>query len=83
MAGSIFCDLEKGLDSVNQNILLSKLSYYGISGKGKLLLESFLQNKYQRFQIISAYHGLKMDQNRIWGATGVNFGPTVISSIHQ
>jgi len=24
-----------------------------------------------------------MDQNKIWGATGFNFGATVISSIHQ
>ena len=45
MAGSIFCNLEKAVDSVNQNLLLSKLSHYGISGIGKLLLESFLQNR--------------------------------------
>ena len=42
LAGSIFCDLEKAFDSVNHDILLSKLSYYGISGKAKLLLESYL-----------------------------------------
>ena len=40
MAGSIFCDLEKAFDYVNRDILLSKLPYYGISGKAKLLLES-------------------------------------------
>ena len=32
LAGSIFCDLEKAFDSVINDILLSKLSYYGISG---------------------------------------------------
>ena len=53
MAGSIFCDLEKAFDPVNHDILLSKLRYYGISGKAKLLIESYLQNtcRYQRVQI--------------------------------
>jgi hypothetical protein len=45
MDGSIFCDLEKTFDSVNHNILLSKLPYYGINGKAKLLLKSYLQNR--------------------------------------
>ena len=40
VAGSIFCDLEKAFDSVNYDILLSKLSYYEITGKAKSLLKS-------------------------------------------
>jgi sarcosine oxidase/L-pipecolate oxidase len=55
MAGSIFCDLKKAFDSVNHDILLSKLLYYGISGKAKVLLESHLQNRYQRIQITNLY----------------------------
>jgi len=55
MAGSIFCDLEKAFDSVNHDILLSKLLYYGINGKAKLLLESYLQNRYQRVQITNSH----------------------------
>jgi len=54
MAGSILCDLEKAFDPVNHDILLSKLPYYGIRGKAKLLLESDLQDRYQRVQIISS-----------------------------
>jgi len=53
-AGSIFCDLEKAFNSVNHDILLSKLPYYGISGKAKPLLESYLQNRYQRVHITSS-----------------------------
>jgi len=53
MAGSIFCNLEKVFNSVNHD--LSKLPYSGISGKAKLLLESYLQNRYQRVQIINKY----------------------------
>ena len=55
MIGSIFCDLEKAFDSVNHDILLSKPPYYGIRGKAKLLVESYLQNRYQRVQIINSY----------------------------
>ena len=59
MAGSIFCDLEKASDSVNDGILLSKLLYYGISGKAKLLLESYLQNRYQRVPNTNLYFSSK------------------------
>jgi len=86
MAGSIFCDLEKAFISVKHDLLLPKLPYYGISGKTKLLLESYLQNRYQRVQIINLYlnsSSLKVDQNKIWCATEFNFGSIVISSIYQ
>jgi len=55
MTDNIFFDLEKAFSSVNHDILLSKLPYYGISGKGKLLLKLYLQNRYQRVQIINLY----------------------------
>jgi len=55
IAGSIFCDLEKAFDSVNHDVLLSQLPYKGISGKAILLLESYLQNRYQRVHIINSY----------------------------
>jgi len=70
MAGSIFCDLEKAFDSVNHNILLSKLPYYGISGKAKLLLESYLQNRYQRVRITNSY----LNSNIVSEWTKIKYG---------
>jgi hypothetical protein len=47
MVGSIFFDLEKAFNSVNHSLLIKKLPYYGISDKAKLLIESYLSNRYQ------------------------------------
>ena len=54
MAGTIFRDLEKAFDSVNQDLLLSEQPYCAINGKAELLLVSYLQSRYQRFQIINS-----------------------------
>jgi len=51
MVGGIFCDLEKAFNSVNYDILLSKLECYGIEDIYKSLYESKLYNKYQRVSI--------------------------------
>ena len=51
MVGSIFFDLAKAVDSVNHSILINKLPYYGIMGKAKLLIESYILNRFQRVQL--------------------------------
>ena len=70
MAGSIFCGLEKAFDSVNHDILLSKLPYYGIIGKAKLLLESYLLNRYQRVLITDSY----LNSNTVSKWTKIKYG---------
>ena len=40
--GEICIDLEKAFDTVNHNILINKLSYYGLRGYCQNLIKSFL-----------------------------------------
>ena len=70
MTDSIFFDLEKAFNSVNHDILLSKLPYYGISCKGKLLLKLYLQNTYQKVQIINSY----LTSNTVSEWTRIKYG---------
>jgi len=51
MVGGIFCDLQKAFDSVNYDILLSKLEYYAIRDIAKAFYQSYLQNRYQRVSL--------------------------------
>jgi hypothetical protein len=46
LIGGLFCDLEKAFDSVNHKILLLKLEFYDIKGKGKSWFESYLSDRY-------------------------------------
>jgi len=48
LVGSVFCDLQKAFDCVDHDLLLSKMLWYGISGKGYTLIQSYLKNRYQR-----------------------------------
>ena len=42
IVGGIFLDLQKTFDCVNHDILLEKLNFYGISGKGNELMKSYI-----------------------------------------
>ena len=41
----IFCDILKTFDCANHSILPEKLEFYGIKGKFKTLLESYLTGR--------------------------------------
>ena len=43
----IFVDLQKAFDTVNHDILLDKLNYYGIKGIPNMWFETFLKERYQ------------------------------------
>ena len=49
--GGIFCDLQKAFDCVNHDILLTKMEFYGITGKTNKLMKSYLSNRRQRVKI--------------------------------
>jgi len=56
--GGIFFDLEKAFDCLNHKILMSKLQFYGITGKARSWLESYFINRYQRVQLSDEYTNL-------------------------
>jgi len=51
IVGSIFFDMSKAFNSVDHTILTNKLPYYGITGKTKSLIESYLTNRFQSTQL--------------------------------
>jgi hypothetical protein len=61
--GGIFCDLTKAFDCVNHDILLDKLMFYGIYGKFRSLLESYLKDRYQILSLGNLNSSNKETQN--------------------
>ena len=51
LVGGVFIDLEKAFDTVNYEILCTKLPYNGFRGKIELLIKSFLNNRKQLVSI--------------------------------
>ena len=50
-AASVFLNFAKAFDTVNYQILLSKLENYGIRGPAKDWFESYLKNRHQIVKI--------------------------------
>ena len=48
IAEGIFCNLQTAFHCVNHKILLDKVQFYGIDGKYKTLIESYLANRCQK-----------------------------------
>jgi len=71
------CDLKKAFDCVNHNILLTKLKFYGITGKMHKLIKSYLGGRYQKMVL----NNNSPDSSSNWGnisyglPQGSIFGP--------
>ena len=50
----IFLDLSKAFDSIDDSILLNKLTYYGLYGSSLKLLKSYLNNRSQYVEFENA-----------------------------
>ena len=55
--GAIFMDLSKVFDTLNHNLLLlfAKLNAYGFSNTALLLIQNYLQNRFQRTNVNNVY----------------------------
>jgi hypothetical protein len=49
--GGTFFNLQKAFDCMNHEILMTKLQLYGVNGKAKSWLGTYLNNRYQRNQV--------------------------------
>ena len=84
MVAGIFCDLQKAFDCVNQNILLTKLQFYGITGTTYILIKSYLEGRYQRMVL----NNVSLDSCSNWGEInhgvpqGLLLGPLLFFNLH-
>ena len=69
---SIFLHLLKVFDTLNFDILLCKLKYYGIDGISLNLIKSYITNRFQYVQFE------KFTRNKNWYPTRFHFRPLVV-----
>ena len=74
---NIYIDLSKAFDTLIHSILLDKMSYYGVNGVAKNLLQSYLSHRHQ----VVDFNGSTSDTLEI--KTGFCVGAFSFFSVHQ
>ena len=79
ISASIFLDLSKAFDTLNLDILLPQLKYYGIDGISLNLIKSYLTNRFQYVQFENSESGLREIKTGI--SQGSILGPLFFSIV--
>jgi hypothetical protein len=88
LIGGIFCDLEKVFDCTDHDNLLSKLKFYGISGKDLAVYHSYLDNRHFRTAIYNDSDNSDKvsswaEVSKAWSPTWLCFWTSTFSSIYK
>lgn len=62
---ALYMDMTKAFDCVNHDLLLAKLEAYGMRGKARDIIESYLRNREQRTEISNISHVTKMETKHL------------------